>query len=75
MTFTAQLDFFSDPQANDLPLLAACARGLKRAGSSRNRGLGRIEVALYETDPTEGGKQVTDVHYARFNEIVKEAVQ
>lgn len=75
MTFTARLDFFSDPKAGDLPLLAACVRGLKRAGSNRNRGLGRLEVALYETNPTEGGKPVTHIYFDRFSEIVKEAAR
>jgi len=69
--FTAQLDFMSPPQDNDLPLLAACAKGLKRAGSNRNRGLGRIVVELYETNPaTIDSKLTTNSCFEKFQTAI-----
>lgn len=52
LTFTARLDFSEPPQSQELGLLAACCRGLRRAGTNRNRGTGRVHVELYEKDPT-----------------------
>lgn len=46
--FTAQLEFATSPEADsvELALLAACAAGLRRAGTGRNRGRGRIRAVL-----------------------------
>lgn len=48
ITLTATLSFASDPatQAGALPLLAACAAELRRGGTGRNRGRGRLQVTL-----------------------------
>lgn len=35
-------------QEQDLALLAACIKALRRAGAHRNRGLGKVQVELYE---------------------------
>lgn len=43
---TAQLEFAQTPSQNALALLAACAAGLHRAGTGRNRGRGRVRVVL-----------------------------
>ncbi len=55
--FTAQLDFLHDPDDKELALLAACVKGLRRIGSNRNRGLGRVTCRLFadeaKTKPVE----------------------
>lgn len=52
VTFVARLDFVDDaPSPNGLALLAACAKALRRAGTDRNRGRGRIRVQLYDQNP------------------------
>lgn len=52
MPFVAQLDFVDEaPSSNTLALLAACAKALRRAGTDRNRGRGRIRVQLFDQDP------------------------
>jgi len=43
--FIAPLHFDTDPKAS-LPLLNACAKALRRAGTGRNRGRGRLEAEL-----------------------------
>ncbi|MBK8989899.1 MAG: RAMP superfamily protein [Chloroflexi bacterium] len=51
-SFVAQLDFVDEaPSSNTLALLAACAKVLRRAGTDRNRGRGRIRVQLFDQDP------------------------
>jgi len=42
----AQLDFDHEPKETHLALLAACVAGLRRAGTGRNRGRGRVQVWL-----------------------------
>jgi hypothetical protein len=46
-TLFAELFFESDPPPKALMLLTACALGLRRAGSDRNRGRGRIKTLLH----------------------------
>ena len=68
---TTQLDFMSPLDGNDLFLLAACAKGLKRAGSNRNRGLGRIVVELYETNPvTADSESATNSYFKKFQTAI-----
>lgn len=51
-SFVAQLDFVDEaPSSNTLALLAACAKALRRVGSDRNRGRGRVRVQLFDQDP------------------------
>lgn len=42
----AQLDFDQEPSREALALLAACVSSLRRAGTGRNRGRGRVEAYL-----------------------------
>lgn len=50
--FVAQLDFVdAAPSPNMLALLAACVKALRRAGTERNRGRGRLQVQLFDHDP------------------------
>jgi len=78
--FTARLDFIAaldgkvisaDEHARDLALLAACAKTLRRAGSHRNRGLGKIKLALYTSDPANQGKPDTETLFAVLRAEVK----
>lgn len=46
LEFSAPLHFDAKPEEKHLALLAACAANLKRGGSGRNRGRGRLEVRL-----------------------------
>ncbi len=62
--FVAQLDFASDPSEDALALLAACAMSLRRAGTGRNRGRGRLDAWLVD-------KPFTARHFARFAEALK----
>lgn len=46
ITLTAELDFDQDPNNIQLALLAASVASVRRAGSGRNRGRGRVEMTL-----------------------------
>jgi CRISPR/Cas system CSM-associated protein Csm3 (group 7 of RAMP superfamily) len=61
--FEAQLSFVQPPAEQDLALLAACVKALRRAGTGRNRGRGELsDVRLYDAQ----GNDVTDVQFAPF---------
>lgn len=53
--FTARLDFLTAPTDDELALLSACVKGLRRIGTNRNRGMGRVSCQLFKdegkTDP------------------------
>jgi hypothetical protein len=66
-TLIAGVSFGEDPDPTQLALLAACAMGLRRAGSDRNRGLGRLRVCLYEED-----RDTTDRHWDCFTRLLEE---
>lgn len=57
----ARLDFAAPPDQPALALLAACSLAVRRGGSGRNRGRGRLAMLLHEQDPT-------DYNDARFTE-------
>ncbi|MCA9941322.1 MAG: hypothetical protein KC418_21925 [Anaerolineales bacterium] len=59
----SSLDFEQEPKEIHLALLAACAAGLRRAGTGRNRGRGRLCVWL------ESEKLQAD-HLANFRQLV-----
>lgn len=42
LIFTAELDFITKPSEDQEALLYACVKGLRYAGTGRNRGVGRI---------------------------------
>jgi hypothetical protein len=46
--------------------LAACVKALRRAGTGRNRGRGRIKAELYD----DQGQPVTDEHFKDFQKAV-----
>lgn len=71
-SFEATLTFEADPTQDDLALLAACVKALRRAGTGRNRGRGELVARLYD----DKGQDVTDTHFERFRQALqKEAVR
>jgi hypothetical protein len=66
-TFVAPLGLAREPDADTLALLAACVLALRRGGTGRNRGRGRLQVELCDG----GGLPVTAIHFAHFQRVVK----
>jgi len=64
--FWALLDFVDTPSRDELALLAACVKALRRAGAGRNRGRGRVHAELL--DPA--GQPVTDSLFRDFRKAV-----
>lgn len=65
--FIAQLDFGDDPDDVAKALLAACVLSLRRAGTGRNRGRGRLVARLLD----EQGNDITDQCFERFKQLVR----
>lgn len=63
----AGLSFSQGPNQDQRALLAACTMSLRRGGSDRNRGLGRLRVRLYEV-----GADATDTYWDSFKGILTE---
>lgn len=63
--FTAELSFERDPNDAAKSLLAACVLSLRRAGTGRNRGRGRLVARLYD----EHGNDITDDCFNRFRQL------
>jgi CRISPR/Cas system CSM-associated protein Csm3 (group 7 of RAMP superfamily) len=70
-SFRAWLDFASDPGADDLALLAACALSVRRGGIGRNRGRGRLNLQLLD----EQGNNITKTHFEHFKQLLMEREQ
>jgi len=66
--FEAALTFLADPTPDDLALLAACVKALRRAGTGRNRGRGELAAHLCDAQ----GQDVTSVHLDHFQKAVKQ---
>ncbi len=66
-TFTSQLIFTEDPEDDDLALLAAVVKALRRLGTGRNRGRGRVQAALVTTT----GEDITATYFAAFRKAVQ----
>jgi hypothetical protein len=49
----AQLDFEREPGERALALLAACTLGVRRGGTGRNRGRGRLALLLHSNVPAD----------------------
>jgi hypothetical protein len=56
VTFWADLDFLAAPSELETALLAASVKALRRAGTGRNRGRGRLEAALFDGDTDVTGR-------------------
>jgi len=65
--FTSRLIFTEDPTSDDLALLAATVRALRRVGTGRNRGRGRVQAELL----TSSGETVTGAYFADFRKAVQ----
>ncbi|MGH9894638.1 MAG: RAMP superfamily CRISPR-associated protein, partial [bacterium] len=63
--FVARLDVYPDPDEVQQAVLAASVLGLRRAGTGRNRGRGRLSVTL-----SEGGHDVTASWFQRFQTLL-----
>lgn len=67
-SFQAWLDFATDPEEDDLALLAACALSVRRGGIGRNRGRGRLRLQVLD----EQGNDVTMTPYfERFKQLLE----
>lgn len=64
--FDATLSFRDPPSKDELALLAACVKALRRAGTGRNRGRGKLTAELFEA----AGIQVTEQHFEHFRKAV-----
>ena len=64
--FWARLDFLQEPTEDDLAMLAACIKALRRGGTGRNRGRGRLCAELFGSD----GNLVTNHIYDSFQKAV-----
>jgi CRISPR/Cas system CSM-associated protein Csm3 (group 7 of RAMP superfamily) len=62
--FEAELHFRREPCENDLALLAACIKAFRRAGTTRNRGLGRLRADILDAS----GQIITEKYFATFRE-------
>lgn len=65
-TFSARLTFIDDPSPDALALLAATVKALRRVGTGRNRGRGRVEATLHDAQ----GELVTETLFAEFRKAV-----
>jgi hypothetical protein len=67
ITFEAALRFHETPGSDVLALLAACVLVLRRAGTGRNRGYGRVTARLCDAN----GDDVTDDYLKHFRQEVR----
>jgi hypothetical protein len=65
--FVADLVFQDQPSPKALGLLAACVLALRRAGTGRNRGRGRLEARLYD----QLGRDITANCFLVFRQLVE----
>ncbi len=65
--FKSQLIFTEDPAPDDLALLAATIKALRRVGTGRNRGRGRVRAELL----TSSGETVTGTYFTDFRKAVQ----
>jgi len=65
-TFSSRLTFIQEPSDDDLALLAATVKALRRAGTGRNRGRGRLRAELLNST----GQPVTEALFADFRKAV-----
>ena len=64
--FRARLEFVQEPIADETALLAACVKALRRAGTGRNRGRGRLKAQLLD----DAGDPVTEGLFGGFRKAV-----
>jgi len=66
--FQAALTFLAVTTPDDLALLAACVKALRRAGTGRNRGRGELAAQLCDAQ----GQDVTSTHFDCFQKVVRQ---
>lgn len=69
--FEARLTFLDGVKRGDLPLLAACVLALRRAGTSRNRGRGRLRASLHSDQDGRPGADITRQQFEVFAQEVR----
>lgn len=67
-TFISYLEFDEQPNREALALLAACVMSLRRAGTARNRGRGRLQATLHDAQSND----VTMTHMTEFEKLLSE---
>ena len=70
-SFVARVDFEEATSPDALALLTVCVLAFRRAGTSRNRGRGRLAARLHDAK----GQNVTDTHIKLFQQVIKSEVQ
>jgi hypothetical protein len=70
--FEARLTFLDGAnRQEDLPLLSACVLALRRAGTGRNRGRGRLRASLHADQNGRPGKDITQEQFKLFAQEVR----
>jgi hypothetical protein len=69
--FEARLTFMGEAAPDDLCLLAACVLALRRAGTGRNRGRGRLQASLHTDQDGCPGEDITRPQFDRFCQEVR----
>jgi len=69
--FEARLTFPNGTEQDDLPLLAACILALRRAGTGRNRGRGRLRATLRADRNGAPGENITQQWLKIFAQEVR----
>lgn len=65
--FVAELTILDDTPDEEIALLQACVMSLRRVGSSRNRGRGRVSASLKD----ENGEDLSLEHYENFKKLIE----
>ncbi len=70
-TFEAKLTFVQPSEVQDLALLTACILALRRAGTGRNRGRGRLRAKLCRDTAGRPETDITPTYYQTFAQEVR----
>jgi hypothetical protein len=65
--FIAEVDIEGNPPDGAVALLSACVLSLRRAGSGRNRGRGKLEARLYDEQNTD----ITKPNFDQFGHLAE----
>lgn len=66
----ATVRFDQPPESPELALLAACVLSLRRGGTGRNRGRGRLTARLYDPTRPLDQSDVPDAHFRQLKALV-----
>jgi CRISPR/Cas system CSM-associated protein Csm3 (group 7 of RAMP superfamily) len=73
--FEARLTFLDRARPEDVALLAACVLALRRAGTGRNRGRGRLQATLHVDRDGRPGDDITRQQFDTFISVLEEVRQ